>query len=147
MKVILTKDVKDTGRMHDTITVSDGHGLNFLIPKKMAIPATPAASKNAELRKKQMDVQRKMQGTLVAQSLETLGEKRIVIKMKVNEKGHLYDAVGETEILDAVREQAHIELPEDVVRLEKPIKEVGTFDVPVSAGESFGKFQIIVEAE
>ena len=147
MKVILTKDTKDMGRAYDTINVSDGHGLNFLIPKKMAIPATPAAIKEAELRKRQMAAKHEIDTKLLTENLNTLSEKRIVIKMKVNEKGHLYDAVGEPEIRTAVQEQARIELPEGVIRLEKPIKEVGTFDVPVSAGKDFGKFSIIVEAE
>lgn len=147
MKVILTKDVKDTGRAHDTIEVSDGHGLNFLIPKKLAVPATPAAQKEAELRKKQVTARRELDANLLAKSLEHLAEARIVIRMKANEKGHLYDAVGEAEIVAAVREQARTELPEGVIRLEKPIKEMGTFEVPVAAGQTFGKFSITVEAE
>jgi large subunit ribosomal protein L9 len=52
MKVVLTRDVKDTGRAYDVVETSDGHALNFLIPKKMAIPATPANLKLAETRKK-----------------------------------------------------------------------------------------------
>ncbi|HUQ30229.1 MAG TPA: 50S ribosomal protein L9 [Candidatus Paceibacterota bacterium] len=147
MKVILTKDVKDTGRMHDVIDVSDGHGLNFLIPKKMAIAATPSAMKEAELRKKQVSGRKELDQKLLAQNLATLAEARIVIKAKVNEKGHLYDAVGEEEIMSAAKEQAHVELPQGVIRLEKPIKEVGTFEIPVSAGENFGKFSVIIEAE
>lgn len=147
MKVILTRDVKDAGRAHDVIDVSDGHGLNFLIPKKMAIAATHSALKEAELRRKQVSGRKELDQKLLAQSLATLAEARIVIKAKVNEKGHLYDAVGEEEICVAAKEQARVELPDGVIRLEKPIKEVGTFEIPVSAGENFGKFSVIVEAE
>ena len=67
--------------------------------------------------------------------------------MKANEKGHLYDAVGEADISKAVKEQARIDLPEDVIKLEKPIKELGTFDVPVASSDTFGKFSITIEAE
>ena len=45
------------------------------------------------------------------------------------------------------KERAHIDLPEDAIKLEKPIKELGTFDIPVATGETFGKFSIIIEAE
>jgi len=69
-----------------------------------------------------------------------------VIKVKANEKGHLYDAVGETEIRMAAKE-AHIDLPEDAIKLEKPIKELGTFDIPVATADAFGKFSITIEAE
>jgi ribosomal protein L9 len=67
--------------------------------------------------------------------------------MKANEKGHLYDAVGEPEILLAAKRDAGIDLPEGVVKLEKPFKEVGTYEIPVSHGEQFGKFSITIEAE
>lgn len=147
MKVILTKDVKNTGRAHDVIDVSDGHALNLLIPKKLAIPATPGALKEAELRQKQVKDRREVDAKLLAKNLETLAEARIVIKSKANEKGHLYDAIGEGEIVSAVSDQAHVDLPEHVVRLEKPLKELGTFEIPVSAGEQFGKFSITIEAE
>jgi ribosomal protein L9 len=55
--------------------------------------------------------------------------------------------VGKPEIIKAVKEQAHVDLPEDTIKIEKPFKELGIFDVPVSAGETFGKFSITIEAE
>lgn len=147
MKVILLKDIKNTGRAHETIDVSDGHGLNFLIPKKLAIPATPSAMKRTEVLRAQAATRRTLDATLLAQGLATLAEARIVITMKANEKGHLYDAVGEPEIIEAVRKDTKVELPEGVIRLERPLKELGTFDIPVSSGEHFGKFSITIEAE
>lgn len=147
MKVILIKDVKGVGRAHDEIEAKDGHALNYLIPSKLAIPATPTAMKEAELRRKQVTDRSLIDASLLVQNLATLAETRVVIKMKANEKGHLYDAVGADDIVKAVKEQAHIDLPEGVIKLEKPIKELGMFDVPVSAGEIFGKFSITIEAE
>lgn len=147
MKVILTRDVKDIGRANEVIEASDGHALNFLIPKKLAVPATSAALKTAEGRKVQAASRKEIDAKLVVQNLATLAEARIVILAKVNEKGHLYDAVGEKEIRAALKEQAHVELPEGALSLEKPFKEVGTFEVPVAVGENFGKFSIIVEGE
>ena len=70
-----------------------------------------------------------------------------MIRAKANEKNHLYDAVGETDIIKAVKEQAHIDVPEGVIKLEKPIKEIGTFDIPVASADTFGKFSIVIEAE
>jgi large subunit ribosomal protein L9 len=147
MKIVLTKDVKGVGRAHEIVEASDGHALNFLLPQKLAVAATKGALKVAEERKKKMELDRELQIKLLEQNLATLADARIVIKMKANEKGHLYDAVGEPEILEAAKREAGVELPTGIVKLEKPIKELGTFDVPVSAGEQFGKFEIIVEAE
>ena len=147
MKVILLKDVKGIGRAHEAVEAKDGHALNYLIPKKLAIPATPTAIKEAELRHKQVTDKIKISSALLTQNISALAEARIVIKVKANEKGHLYDAVGESDIVKATKEQAHIDLPEDAIKLEKPIKELGTFDIPVATADTFGKFSITIEAE
>ncbi len=147
MKVILIKDVKGIGRAHEVVEAKDGHALNYLIPKKLAIAATPTAMKEAELRRKQATERAGVSSALLTQNISALAEAHIVIKVKANEKGHLYDAVGESDISKAVKEQTHIDLPAEVIKLEKPIKELGTFDIPVSSADTFGKFSIIVEAE
>jgi len=147
MKIVLLKDVKGIGRAHEEVNTADGHALNFLIPKGLAISATPAAKKEAELRRKQVKDRVALDTALLAQNIAALVEARIVIKAKANEKEHLYYAVGESEIIKAVKEQAHIDLPEDVIKLEKPFKELGTFDIPVATGDTFGKFSITIEAE
>ncbi len=147
MKVILIKDVRGIGWAHDTIEAKDGYALNFLIPKKLAISATVTARKEAGLRQKLAVGKRELDAKLVAQNIASLAEARIVIRIKANEKGHLYDAIGEPEIIKAAKECARVDLPEGAIKLEKPIKELGTFDVPVSFGELFGTFKIIVEAE
>jgi large subunit ribosomal protein L9 len=147
MKVILIKDVKGIGRAHESVETKDGHALNYLIPNKFAIAATPTAMKEAETRRKQSTDRAALDTALLAQNIAALAEARIVIKAKANEKGHLYDAVGKSEIHTAAKEQARIDLPEDAIKLEKPIKELGTFDIPVATGEVFGKFSVVIEAE
>ncbi len=147
MKVILLKDVKGIGRAHAEVVAADGYALNYLIPKKLAIAATDTAKKEAELRRKQVTDRSALDATLLAQNIASLAEAHIVIRAKANEKGHLYDAVGEFEIRAAAKKQAHIDLPEDAIKLEKPIKELGTFDIPVASAETFGKFSITIEAE
>jgi ribosomal protein L9 len=147
MKVILTKDVKGIGRAHETVEALGGYALNYLIPKKLAVPATGSALKEAHEREKQSLARKELTAKLVEQNLATLAAAHIVIKAKANEKGHLYDAVGEPEITRAVKEQARVELPEHALRLEKPLKELGTFTIPVAAGDSFGAFSILIEAD
>ncbi len=147
MKAILIKDVKGIGRVHDVVEVSDGHALNYLIPGKFAVAATSSAMKEAEQRRKRVNDRAALDTALLAQNIATLAEARIVIKAKANEKGHLYDAVGESEIRKAAKEQARVDLSDDAIKLEKPIKECGIFDVPVAAAGTFGKFSITIEAE
>lgn len=138
--------MKGIGRAHEVVEAKDGHALNYLIPHKLAVPATPTAQKEAEVRRKKAVDRATLDTALLAQNIAALAEARIVIKVKANNKGHLYDAVGESEIRAAAKEQARVDVPEDALKLEKPIKEVGTFDIPVATGEVFGKFSITIEA-
>lgn len=141
MKVVLLRDVKDMGRANSVVEVSDGHALNFLIPRKLAVLATAASMKQAETRKQAQKDRKELDVKLVEERLAALAEGHVTIVKKANEQGHLYDGVDAAEIAAAAA------LPEEVIRIEKPFKEVGTFEVPVSYGEHFGKFSLEVVAE
>ena len=141
MKVVLLKDVKDMGRAHTSVEVSDGHALNFLIPRKLAVPATVQALKIAETKRKQVTDRRDLDSKLVAERIAALAEEKVIITKKANEQGHLYDGVGADEIAVAAQ------LPEEAIKLEKSIKEIGTHDVAVAAGDVFGKITIDIVAE
>ena len=147
MKVILQRDVKGVGRAHEAVETKDGYALNYLIPKKLAIPATPSALKEAEPRFRAVTERKELDAKLLAQNIAALAEARIEIPMKANEQGHLYEAVAAPEISAAVKARARIDLPLEAIKLEKPIKKLGTFRVPVSHGETFGGFSITVVAE
>lgn len=141
MKVVLLKDVKNTGRAGSVIECASGHALNFLIPRGMAALATPTAIKQAALRASQEQGKKELDVKLIQERIASLAETPVTIMKKSNEKGHLYDAVDAADIAKAT------DLPEDAIRIEKPFKELGTFEVPVSIGESFGKISITIEAE
>lgn len=141
MKVVLQKDVRNMGRAGSVIDVADGHALNLLIPRKLAIPATPAALKQAEAIAKAAGERKELDAKLISDRLAALAEERVVIRKKANDQGHLYDAVDAKDIAEATQ------LPADAIHIEKPFKEVGTFDVPVAKGEDFGKISIVIEAE
>ncbi|MDB5189331.1 MAG: ribosomal protein [Parcubacteria group bacterium] len=141
MKVVLLKDVRDMGRAHSVLEVSDGHALNFLIPRKLAVPATPQAQKNAEGMQKQFTERRGLDAKLVEARLAVLAEEKVTIIKKANEQGHLYDGVGADEIAAAAQ------LPEEAIKLDKSIKEVGVHEVAVSVGEAFGKISVEIVAE
>ncbi|MBU6214656.1 50S ribosomal protein L9 [Patescibacteria group bacterium] len=147
MKVILIKEVKGVGHAYEVADVADGYALHFLIPKKLAVSATPLALKEAESHRRKSAERAALDTALVAQNIASLAEAKITIAAKVNEKGHLYDAIDAADIMEAARAQAHIDLPEDAIKLEKPIKELGTFTIPISHHEAFGSFSITVEAE
>jgi large subunit ribosomal protein L9 len=141
MQVILKQDIKGTGRAHTAVTVADGHALNFLIPRGLAVQATAQGIKVAEARAKALADRKELDVKLIEQRLEALVNEKPVFRKKANEKGHLYDGVDAKEIAEAVH------LPEEAIRIERPFKELGTFEVPVSFGSHFGKFSILIETE
>ena len=141
MKVVLLKDIKGTGRAHTQVEVRDGHALNLLIPRGMAVPATKSTLAQAELRAKQMDAKREIDAKLIEERLAALAEEKVVFVKKANEQGHLYDAVDAKEIAEKAG------IPEDAVRIERPFKDLGEHEVPVAIGETFGKIVISITAE
>lgn len=141
MKVVLQKDVRNMGRAGSVLDVADGHALNFLIPRKLAVLATPAALKQAETIEKAAGERKELDAKLISDRLTALAEEKVVIHKKANELGHLYDAVDAKDIAAAAQ------LPADAIHIEKPFKEIGTFEVPVAKGEDFGRISITIEAE
>jgi large subunit ribosomal protein L9 len=141
MKVVLIKDVKNMGKAGTVHDVSDGHALNLLIPRKFAVQATATSLKQAAVSASRAQQQHELSDQLIRDRLTTLSEGRTVILKKANEQGHLYDAVDAKDIAEATK------LPVAAISLEKPIKELGQFDVPVSHGDAFGSVTIAIEAE
>jgi len=141
MKVVLTKDVKNTGRANQVVEVADGYALNFLIPKKMALVATRAATKVAEGRKAASDSVRAGRAQAVADRLQALASEKVTVTKKANEQGHLFEAVTAAEIAAAAK------VPEDAIELDRPIKEVGAHEIQVSFGDDTGAFTLEVVAE
>ena len=141
MKVVLLKDVRKLGRAHSVVDVADGHAVNYLFPAKMAVAATASAVKRASHKEVSAGEKRSMEASLIKQTIAGLAEGKVTVIKKANEQGHLYDAVDARDIGEAAG------LPAEVIALEKPIKELGTFTVPVSNGEDFGSIQVEVVAE
>jgi len=141
MKVVLLKDIKGTGRAHTAVDVKDGHALNLLIPRGLAVPATASVLKQAETKAAKADEQRTLSAKLIEERLTVLAEEKITFTKKANEKGHLYDALDAKEIAEGAK------LPVDAIHIERPFKEIGTHEVPVAYGDNFGKFSIEIVAE
>lgn len=131
MKVILLQDVPNVGRKYEVKNVSDGYARNFLFPRKLAEIATTKAIQALELKKKQLEEEKKIQQDLLKKNLEALNGIKISIKEKTNEKGHLFAAIHQKEIAKILKEQKHIEIFEEMIELEKPIKEIGEYEIKV----------------
>lgn len=133
MKVILLKDVPRVGRRYEVVDVSDGYANNFLFPQKLAEPATDAKVKELDKRKEALKAQEDARVADLAEKLETLEEREVVITVKADEQGHLYKKLQVADIAHALLEEHDIELPTTTILLDGPITEVGDHEIPVEA--------------
>ncbi|MFZ2205320.1 MAG: 50S ribosomal protein L9 [Minisyncoccia bacterium] len=145
MKVILLSDVPKVGKRHDIKEVNDGYAANFLLPRKLAVIATPKAALELEKRKKEIIVEREIQEELLEKNLEEIKGKVITIKGKSNEKGNLFSAIHKKEIAEAMRIEHRAEINEEFIILEKPIKEIGEFEIPIQIRGKKSSFKLIIE--
>lgn len=145
MKVIFLHDVPRVGKKYDVKDVNDGYAMNFLMPRKLVIAATPKSIAELERNKKEIKVEREIQEDLLMKNLEEIKGKVITIKTKTNGKGSLFSSIHKKEISDAMKSEHRAEIHEDFIVLEKPIKETGEYDIPVSIKNKGTSFKLIVE--
>lgn len=131
MKVILLADVKGTGKKQDIVNVSDGYARNFLFPKKLAMEATPGASKEIE-RKQAAERQREIERRAAAEKkAASLRGKVITVVAKCGAQGRLYGSVTGQEIAAALNAQHGVEVDKRKIDLSDPIRTVGETEVIV----------------
>jgi large subunit ribosomal protein L9 len=145
MKVILKQDVSGIGRKYEIKNVSDGYANNFLLPKKMAEYASPEAVKKAEILKATLVAEIEIREKLAEQQIEILKSVEVTLSKKANDKGHLFEQIHPIEISKALEEQASIKIDSEFIKLEKPIKEKGKYQVIIQVGKNKGEFTLIVE--
>jgi large subunit ribosomal protein L9 len=130
MKIVFLQNVEGSGRTGEIKEVADGFARNFLLPRRLAAPATPDAIKRAEAR---AEVEARQQAELDAQA-RGLADKLtepIVITVRAGEKGRLYGSVTSGDIAEEVSKLAGQEVDRHLMALEEPIKEVGLYEVPL----------------
>lgn len=148
MKVILQQDVKGQGKKGQLIEASDGYARNFLLPRKLAILATP---ENVNTMKMQ-DKARKAQEAADKAEAEAVAAKLREITVKVTAKagsgGRLFGAVTSKEIADSLKAQQGIDIAKTKIVQDEPIKSFGTYELKVKLGyEVSGTLKVMVTEE
>ena len=130
MKVILKQEVDNLGLAGDVVDVADGYGRNFLLPRGMAIVATRGAMREAEaLTRSRKAVEAKTLGSAEA-SKDAIENRTLQIKVRVDDRGHLYGSVGVNDIHRVLKERGH-QVEKKRIDLKGTIKEIGTYEVPI----------------
>jgi large subunit ribosomal protein L9 len=131
MDVILMQDVKALGKKGEIVKVNDGYARNFILPKKLGMEAT---KQNLQVLSNQKASEEKKQRELLEEArnyAKKLEELTIKVKIKAGEGGKTFGSVSTKEIAVAAKEQFGLELDKKKLILNDPIKNAGSYTVPV----------------
>lgn len=148
MKVVFLQDVQGVAKLGDIKEVADGYGRNYLLPKKLALVATPEAMKRAEAAKKAEAARQARLDAEMAELARKLDGTPVTIKAKAGAEDKLFGSVTALDITDAVLKATGIEVDRRKVELDEPIKKLGTYEVTVKlAKDAVATVKVTVEAE
>jgi len=147
MKVIFLKDVKGVGRKWEEKNVADGYALNKLIPQKLAIAATASAAAQIKSLKEQEAKGKAVHDQHVSEEMHKLSGTELTIRVKANEKGHLFQKLTAEKIAQALKKEKGIEVNFAYINLFEGIQDTGSFEIPVKVGDKLTHFTLTVEAE
>ena len=133
MKVILLQDVKGKGKKGQMLEVSDGYARNFMLPKKMAIEATPDAINTMRMNDKATQERIAREKAEALATSKKLREMTVVVKAKGGGNGRLFGSVTNAEVADALAKQG-IKLDKRKIVLNETIKNVGTYTATCKLG-------------
>jgi large subunit ribosomal protein L9 len=134
-QAILLKNVDTLGESGDVIDVSPGYLRNYLVPRKLAQPATPASIADAERRRESAERAAAEAAAKAEETAELLRKTVLTISHQAGDDGRLFGSVTSQEIVDAIRQARGVRLDKRRVRLEEPIRTTGTHMVSVEVSD------------
>ena len=148
MKVILQQDVRGQGKKGQMIEVAEGYARNYLLPRKLAMPATADAVNTMKLRekaKKAEDARLKAEAEAI---VEKLKNSPVKVTARAGANGKLFGAVTSKEVSDALQAQHGIELAKQKIVMDEPIKAYGSYELKAKLGyEVSGTVYVMVVEE
>lgn len=130
VKVLLKSDVDNLGTGGEVVKVRAGFARNFLLPRGLALPATAGNLKNVEELKRQAAERAKVERDQAEELAKKISGLSLKITRAVGDEGKMYGSVTSKDVADAVA-QAGITLDRKRIVLPEPLKQLGSFDVPV----------------
>jgi large subunit ribosomal protein L9 len=147
-QAILLKDVENLGKAGDAVDVAPGYLRNYLVPRKLAQPATKAALEEARRRREAAERAAREAEERAAENAALLSRTVLTIQHRAGEDGKLFGSVTTSEIAQAIREARGLNIDRKKINLEEPIREIGTYmiEVEVAAGHKATVKTIVADA-
>lgn len=147
-QAILLEDVDHLGQRGEPVDVAPGYLRNFLIPRKLAAPATPGALEQAQRRQAAAERAAQARAEREQQAAALLSKTVLTIQQRADDGGKLFGSVGAKEIADAIRDARDLKVDRRKIKLDQPIREVGTHMVEVEVADgTVATVKTIVAAE
>jgi len=134
-QAVLLEDVEKLGRRGDPIDVAPGYLRNYLVPRKLAMPATAGALEEAQRRRDAAEKAERERAAREAEAASLLSKTVLTIYQRAGEDGKLFGSVGPKEVVDAIDDARGVRIDKRKVRLEQPIREVGTHMVEIELAD------------
>lgn len=132
MKVILLEEVRGKGGEGDVVEVARGFANNYLLPKGMAMKATPGNMKQLEQRRNNIAKREEVRVANAEALKEQLEGTQIVVKARVGEEGQLFGSVTTQMVVDGIKEEKDLDIDRRRVDIRQAIKHVGEHEVEIS---------------
>ena len=146
MKVILQQDVKGKGKKGQMIEVSDGYARNYMLPRKIAVEATPDNINTLRMNDKALLERQTKERAEAVRIMNEMKEVTLTLRVKGGGAGRLFGSVTTQEISEALKEQMNIDVDKRKIVLDEAIKNVGTYTVKCKLGyEVVGNLKVKVE--
>ncbi len=134
-QAILLQDVDSLGERGHVVDVAPGYLRNYLIPRKLAQAATAGALEEAKRRMEAAERAEKARVERETQAAGLLSKTVLTIHQRAGEDGKLFGSVGPKEIVDALREARDLRMDKRQIKLEQPLRELGTFMVEIELAD------------
>ncbi|MBM3695729.1 MAG: 50S ribosomal protein L9 [Actinobacteria bacterium] len=131
MRVVLIQDVAGVGLKGDVLEVAPGHARNYLLPRKLAVPSTPAAEERAAaIRRARLEAEERAREE-AEQIAQSLAGQVVVVAARAADEGRLYGSIGARDVAEAVQKYTGVEVAPQHIDLRSPIKAIGLHEVRV----------------
>ncbi|HEX6849518.1 MAG TPA: 50S ribosomal protein L9 [Chitinophagaceae bacterium] len=134
MEVILIQDVDNLGGANELVKVRNGYARNYLIPRKLAVEASPGNVKQLEERMKQMKKKEDKMLAEVNSVIAKLNEAPLKIGAKTGTSGKIFGSVTSLQISRAIREQKGYDIDRKKINITDEVKEIGTYKAHIDFG-------------
>jgi large subunit ribosomal protein L9 len=148
VKVVFLQDVPHVAVAGEVKEVADGYGRNFLLPKKLAVLATPSALKMVEVDRRADALRRARSDAELARLSQALEGTQVVLKAHAGTQDRLFGSITSADIARELHSQRGMDIDKRRIELEEPIRHLGSYEVPIRlAGDMIPKITVIVEQE